>query len=573
LACALIACDGTQPQEPAARHVAVGGGSGQAGVVGQALAQPYEILVTDAAGAPLAGVPVAWAADPGSGSLATSDGATDAQGRARATHRLGNIAGTQFVRASVSGAPESPLAFTATAQPDGPAQAAKVGGDGQAGDVAAALPAAYAVRVTDQFGNPAPAVPVTFTALDGGVAPPTPVTDAAGVARATHTLGAQPGPDTVVAVVGITGDSLVFVSHAVGQPALVAQVLVPANYGLHDTFVRDGLAFACVWNTGIIVYDVGNGMRGGTPSAPVPVDTIVVMSNGVQGGPQVHNAWWFHNQVTLEQRYLFVGQEGPGVIGASASGDIHVIDVSDLTSPVEVAFYRLNGAGTHNFWMDEQAQVLYAAFYNGGVVALDVSGQLAGNLASREIARIQPGGAGNTFTWGVQLDSGSVYAVDMLSGVWQLRLNATSFTVLGGGNNVPERFSSDFWVHGGYAYSGTWGTRSGNAGNTVKVWQLGATGAPSLVHELVIPGIGTVSDIQVSADGALLVFSAEGGPGAGLYVYGLEDPAHPTPRGRALGISLHTATVANVNGRRYAFAAKNPGLPALAIFDITDFAP
>jgi hypothetical protein len=28
-----------------------------------------------------------------------------------------------------------------------------------------------------------------------------------------------------------------------------------------------------------------------------------------------------------------------------------------------------------------------------------------------------------------------------------------------------------------------------------------------------------------------------------------------------------------VNGRRYAFAAKNPGLPALAIFDITDFAP
>jgi hypothetical protein len=196
--------------------------------------------------------------------------------------------------------------------------------------------------------------------------------------------------------------------------ALVATVPVPANYGHHDTFVRDGLAFVCAWNTGVRIYDVGDGVAGGTPLAPQLVSTIAT------SGGQVHNAWWFHNPVTNEKKYLFVGQEGPGTIGASSSGDIHVVDVSNLANPVEVASYHLNGAGTHNFWMDEPRQVLYAAYYNGGIVALDVSGTLSGSLASREIARITPGGGGNTFMWGVMLYNGYIYASDMLSGLWQL---------------------------------------------------------------------------------------------------------------------------------------------------------
>jgi hypothetical protein len=201
--------------------------------------------------------------------------------------------------------------------------------------------------------------------------------------------------------------------------SLVATVAVPPNYGIHDTFVRDGLAFVFAWDTGVIIYDVGNGIRSGSPSAPVEVSRIVT-GNADVGSPSAHNGWWFHNPVTQERRYLFVGQEGPSIIGSEASGDIHVVDVSDLAHPREVAFYHLNGAGTHNFWMDEQRQVLYAAYYNGGVVALDVSGTLSGNLANRVLDRIRPGGSGNTFTWGVQLANGSLYAIDMLSGFWQL---------------------------------------------------------------------------------------------------------------------------------------------------------
>ncbi len=204
------------------------------------------------------------------------------------------------------------------------------------------------------------------------------------------------------------------------SPRLLHREPIPPHYGIHDTFVRDGLAFVFAWDEGVIIYDVGNGIRGGSPSAPAEVSRIVTAaSNGNR--PSVHNGWWFHNPVSGEKRYLFVGQEGVGVVGSQSSGDIHVVDVSDLAHPTEVAFFHLNGAGTHNFWIDEPRQVLYAAYYNAGVVALDISGTLSGDLSGRLLSQIKPGGDGNTYTWGVQLANGSLYAIDMLSGLWQLR--------------------------------------------------------------------------------------------------------------------------------------------------------
>jgi len=197
--------------------------------------------------------------------------------------------------------------------------------------------------------------------------------------------------------------------------ALTSTVPVPANYGHHDTFVRDGIAFVCAWNTGVLIYDVGDGVRGGSPQSPQLIASLVT------AGGQVHNAWWFHNPVTGEKKYLFVGQEGPASIGSSSSGNIHVVDVSTLSRPREVASFGVPGAGTHNFWMDEARQVLYAAYYNGGVVALDVSGVLSGDLSSRLIARSLPGGAGDTYVWGVMLANGHLYASDMLSGLWELQ--------------------------------------------------------------------------------------------------------------------------------------------------------
>jgi len=454
-----------------------------------------------------------------------------------------------------------------------PAALSLVSGDGQSAAAGALLPAAYVVRVEGPFGGPVPDVTVQWSASAGSLSAPTSATNGAGTAEIRHTLGGAPGPQPVTATV--TGLAPVtFTATATLVPALVATVPVPANYGLHDTFVRDGIAFLSAWNTGVQLYDVGNGIKGGSPAAPQWISTVVTGStNG--GGARAHNAWWFHNPTNGHKRYLFVGQEGPGSVGSTSSGDIHVVDVSDLTAPREVAFYHLDFAGTHNFWMDEPAQILYAAYYNGGVVALDVSGFPTGDLASRERARIQPGGAANTYVWGVQYAGGSVYAGDMESGLWQLRFTGTAFTVVGGGNNVPERWGSDLWVHGTHAYTGTWGglSRNGNYGNAVKIWRLDAGGAPILADSLIIASIATVSDIEVSADGKLLVFSAEGGVNAGVHVYSLADPEKPVLLGRyPVSTGVHTASLADFGGRRYVFAAKNPSDPALLILDITAFA-
>ena len=358
---------------------------------------------------------------------------------------------------------------------------------------------------------------------------------------------------------------------APGNPApgdtvpLVATVPIPRYYGIHDTFVRDGLAFVCAWDSGVILFDVGNGMSGGSPANPVR------MSKVVTAGGEAHNAWWFWNGSS--KQYLFVGQEGPAQIGSSSSGDIHVVDVSSLASPVEVASFHINGAGTHNFWVDEPNHILYAAYYNAGVLALDISGTLSGNLAPLGIDTLAPGGPGNTFTWGVQLYNGSVYAIDMLSGLWQLNTASGRMSVAAGsGNNVPERYSSDLWVANGYAYTGTWGSRSA-PGNAVKVWQLDATtGAPTLVDSIITTGIGTVSDVEVSSNGKLLMFSAEYGPNAGFHFYSLADPAHPTFLSKYLvsgSNGVHTATFGYIGGRVYAFGARDPGSPALVILDVT----
>ena len=87
-----------------------------------------------------------------------------------------------------------------------------------------------------------------------------------------------------------------------------------------------------------------------------------------------------------------------------------------------------------------------------------------------------------------------------------------------------------------------------------------------------VPGIGTVSDVQVSDDGAVLVFSTERGPNAGLYVYDLTDPRTPAfldsalvadrdPHGDRSPTSAGAATSSPPGIRR---------VPALLIYDITD---
>jgi hypothetical protein len=196
------------------------------------------------------------------------------------------------------------------------------------------------------------------------------------------------------------------------------------DQGVHDTFVRDGLAFVAHWHHGLIILDVGNGLRGGSPSDPVEVSRIEV------DGGFVHHAWYWP-----EAGYAFVGQEAR-LLG------MHVVDVSDLEEPAAVATFVLPGEEPHFFWLDEERGVLFAAWYTYGVRAIDVSGELLGDLTrqGREYAFIQPSGPGGPGSiWSVHQHAGVVFASDRWNGLWALQFSDDS-----GNGKTPfvERSSS-----------------------------------------------------------------------------------------------------------------------------------
>ena len=195
---------------------------------------------------------------------------------------------------------------------------------------------------------------------------------------------------------------------------------------VHDVFVRDGILFTALWNQGIAIWDIG-GAGSGSVSNPLMLGTLATVDG------KAHNIWWYHNQITGAKRYAFVGEEGPGAIGSQASGDIHVVDVSNFAAPTEVAFFHLDGAGTHNFSVDEFRGILYAAYYNGGVRAIDITGDLSscdaaykdsiGRCDLRRMARELAHGPADdipVYVWGVHLSGGRLYASDMLNGIWKL---------------------------------------------------------------------------------------------------------------------------------------------------------
>jgi hypothetical protein len=210
------------------------------------------------------------------------------------------------------------------------------------------------------------------------------------------------------------------------------------NPFVHDVFVRDGLLFTALWDDGVTIWDIGGGGKGGTIANPVQIGNVRTAAwSPSAGGSEAHNVWWFHDAAggADAKRFAFVGEEAPGSGGSqlnSSNGDIHVLDLSDMSAPREVAFYHVDGAGTHNFSVDESRGILYAAYYNAGVRALDVRGDLStcpadqkasdGRCDLRKMGRELAAGlaSGQTFIWGVHFDGSFVYASDMLSGIWKL---------------------------------------------------------------------------------------------------------------------------------------------------------
>jgi hypothetical protein len=198
---------------------------------------------------------------------------------------------------------------------------------------------------------------------------------------------------------------------------------------LHDLYVKDGLAYLAYWHDGLVILDVGAGLKGGSPEHPKLVSQFRFNHNELYGDGWLagtHSVYRYRN-------YLFVGDEVfPAFFDISSHqripvrGICHVIDIADINNPRKVAEYPVPEGGAHNIWVDDD--IMYMGYYSGGGRVVDVSGELRGDLyrQGREIGRLWTGGDGYRvnmpFTWGAQPHGGLIYFNDINSGLWIVKL-------------------------------------------------------------------------------------------------------------------------------------------------------
>ena len=208
---------------------------------------------------------------------------------------------------------------------------------------------------------------------------------------------------------------------------------------LHDIDVQDGLAYLSYWNEGLVILDIGNGIKGGSPSNPQLVSQYKYDLNTLYrdveatAGPGfirgTHTAW-------RHGKYVFIADEvfpaapvkgGKDASSFRAYGRLQVIDVSDIFKPKSVAWYEPEFGGVHNVWV--AGDTLYMGAYNAGFRAFDISGELRGDLRAqgREIAHVNTADMGgkvqnSAMTWGVVVRDGLAYVNDDNNGLWIVRM-------------------------------------------------------------------------------------------------------------------------------------------------------
>ena len=213
-----------------------------------------------------------------------------------------------------------------------------------------------------------------------------------------------------------------------------------AGRSLHDIDVKDGIAYVSYWSDGLVILDVGNGMKGGTPSNPKLISNYRYNAEELYPGATAdygpgfisgtHTAWRHKNYVFIADEVFppFAPTGTWDVSSIRAYGRLQVIDVSDIERPKSVAWYEPEYGGVHNVWA--AGDTLYLGAYNGGFHAFDVSGELRGDLKAqgRTIVEMLPSDTtgvvpNKTMTWGVVVKNGLAYVNDMITGLWVVRID------------------------------------------------------------------------------------------------------------------------------------------------------
>lgn len=228
------------------------------------------------------------------------------------------------------------------------------------------------------------------------------------------------------------------------HPKQVAMWTTPraeAGRYVHDIDVRDGLLYGAWWNDGLVILDIGNGIKGGSPSNPVFVSQFkydlnemykdVEIEGGAGHGRGTHTAWRHKNYVFIADE-VYRASPVKGAKDAAADrmyGNLQVVDVSDIEHPKAVAWYKPEYGGVHNVWV--AGDTLYMGAYDGGFQVWDISGELRGDLKAqgRQIAVVNTADMdGNVKnhaqTWGVVVNpkDGLAYVNDFNNGLWIVRV-------------------------------------------------------------------------------------------------------------------------------------------------------
>lgn len=202
------------------------------------------------------------------------------------------------------------------------------------------------------------------------------------------------------------------------------------GHAVHDVWVVDGIAYSSNWEDGVVAVDVGGTGTADMPGAGGSVENPVKLGSFTYPSGWNHAAFPFKSE-SSDKFYIAAGDEAfPGGV---AAGWIHFFELNSWEEAKEVARYEVPEAGTHNIWIVDD--IMFVAYYQGGLRIVDVSGELMGNLydQGREIAKFLPtateGIAPNKpEAWGPQPYKGYIYVSDMNSGLWALKLSEINET-------------------------------------------------------------------------------------------------------------------------------------------------
>jgi len=220
------------------------------------------------------------------------------------------------------------------------------------------------------------------------------------------------------------------------KPKYVSEYQHP-NARIHDLWVNDGIAYSAQGGIGAVIVDVGNGTYGGTIEKPKLINVFPINS-----GHEIYPYF----QKSTGRTYLFLGDEemnragkvwegtnyqntlgSAGGVAQTSGGYVHIVDATDPMHMRKVGRYQLEDYGSHDIIVEDD--ILYQAYYDGGVRIVDVSGELMGNLADqrREIAVFKPIDpqaftANAPFVMNAMPWKGRVLFTDFNSGLWAAKL-------------------------------------------------------------------------------------------------------------------------------------------------------